>query len=184
MDPSWCAHTTQLVTKRDHSPRRVVQGGAGLSKRDHLQRVVPWLRSTRVTSMTIRDCSQWARSFSQSVGNSVFLCTRMCVIARSFSDVCSLSPENGQKRKNCGGHCVVLSLFFSGIWARRARTPPILLRRLVAVILQEASDHVPHISDQFFSLCILATRTLLSCSTRTPDTMVLAFREDSTSKGT
>ena len=73
-----------------------------------------------------------------------------------------------RKQKIAGGHCVVLSLFFSGIWARRARTPPILLRRLVAVILQEASDHVPHISDQFFSLCILATRTLLSCSTRTP----------------
>ena len=40
-----------------------------------------------------------------------------------------------------------------------------------AVILQEASDHVSHISEQF--LCALATRTLLSCSIKTPLSLTL-----------
>ena len=54
-----------------------------------------------------------------------------------------------------------------------------------AVILQEASDHVPHISDQFIAhtgntdLAILLNKDNFE-----PDPMVLAFREDSTSKGT
>ena len=54
-----------------------------------------------------------------------------------------------------------------------------------AVILQEASDHVPHISDQLIAhtgntdLAIL-----LNKDTSEPDFMVLAFREDSTSKDT
>ena len=57
--------------------------------------------------------------------------------------------------------------------------------RFHAVILQEASDHVPHISDQFIAhtgntdLAIL-----LNKDTFEPDPVVLAFREDSTSKGT
>ena len=63
-----------------------------------------------------------------------------------------------------------VSLFFSGIQARRAGTPPISLRRPVEgsmrLFFKKASDHVPHISYQFIAL--LATRTLLSCSTRTP----------------
>ena len=54
-----------------------------------------------------------------------------------------------------------------------------------AVILEEASDHVPHISDQF----IAHTRNtdlaiLLNKDTFEPDPTVLAFRESSTSKGT
>ena len=53
-----------------------------------------------------------------------------------------------------------------------AGTPP----SFHAVILQEASDHVPHISDQF--------ATLLNKDTFEPDPMVVAFKEDSTSKGT
>ena len=57
--------------------------------------------------------------------------------------------------------------------------------RFHAVILQEASDHVPHISDQFIAhtgntdLAIL-----LNKDTFEPDPTVLAFRESSTSKGT
>ena len=57
--------------------------------------------------------------------------------------------------------------------------------RLHAVILQEASDHVPHISDQFIAhtgntdLAIL-----LNKDTFEPDPKVLAFRESSTSKST
>ena len=57
--------------------------------------------------------------------------------------------------------------------------------RFHAVILQVASDHVPHISDQFIAhtgntdLAIL-----LNKDTFEPDPTVLAFRENSTSKGT
>ena len=57
--------------------------------------------------------------------------------------------------------------------------------RFHAVILQEASDQVPHVSGQFFAhtgntdLAIL-----LNKDTFEPDPTVLAFREDSTSKGT
>ena len=54
-----------------------------------------------------------------------------------------------------------------------------------AVILQEASDHVPYISDQFIA-CIRNTdlAILLNKDTFEPDPMVFAFKEDSTSKGT
>ena len=53
------------------------------------------------------------------------------------------------------------------------------------VVLQEASDHVPHISDQF----IVHTGNtdvaiLLNKDTFELDPTVLAFRESSTSKGT
>ena len=76
--------------------------------------------------------------------------------------------------------CIIntVSLSFSGIQVRRAG-------RFHAVILQEASDHVPHISDQFVAhtgntdLAIL-----LNKETFEPDPTVLAFRESSTSKGT
>ena len=56
--------------------------------------------------------------------------------------------------------------------------------RFHAVILQEASDHVPHIPDQFIAhtgntdLAIL-----LNKDTFEPDPVVVAFKEDSTSKG-
>ena len=57
--------------------------------------------------------------------------------------------------------------------------------RFHAFILQEASDHVPHMSDQFIAhtgntdLAILLNKDTLE-----PDPTVLAFRENSTSKGT
>ena len=69
--------------------------------------------------------------------------------------------------------------------ARRNHTNFIAAGRFHAVILQEASDHVPHTSDQFIAhtgntdLAIL-----LNKDTFEPDTAVLAFRESSTSKGT
>ena len=58
-------------------------------------------------------------------------------------------------------------------------------RRYHAVILQEAGDHVPHISDQFIAhtgntdLAILLNKDTLE-----PDPTVLGFRDSSTSKGT
>ena len=57
--------------------------------------------------------------------------------------------------------------------------------RFHAVVLQEASDHVPHIPDQFIAhtgntdLAILPNK-----DTFEPDPTVIAFRESSTSKGT
>ena len=62
---------------------------------------------------------------------------------------------------------------------------PAACGRFHAAILQEARHHVPHISDQFIAhtgntdLAIL-----LNKDTFEPDPMVLAFRENSTSKGT
>ena len=54
-----------------------------------------------------------------------------------------------------------------------------------AVHLQEASDHVPHISDQFRAYTgNTDLAILLNKDTFEPDPMVLAFKEDSTSKGT
>ena len=54
-----------------------------------------------------------------------------------------------------------------------------------AVILQEASDHVPHISDQFLAYTgNTDLAILLNEDTFEPDRMVLAFKEDSTSKST
>ena len=54
-----------------------------------------------------------------------------------------------------------------------------------AVILQEASDHVPHISDQFMA-CTGNTdlAILLNKDTFEPEPTVLTFKADSTSKGT
>ena len=87
--------------------------------------------------------------------------------------------------------CIIntVSLFFSGIQDRPAGTPPILSRaacgKFHAITLQEASDHVPHISDQFIAntgntdLAIL-----LNKDTFEPDPTVFAFKEDSTSKST
>ena len=54
-----------------------------------------------------------------------------------------------------------------------------------AVILQEASDHVPHISEQFL-VCTSNTdlAILLNKDTFEPDPRVLTYQVDSTSKGT
>ena len=69
------------------------------------------------------------------------------------------------------------------------RNPTIIIAaacgKFHAGILQEASDHVPHISDEFIAhtgntdLAILLNKDTLE-----PDPTVLAFKEDSTSKGT
>ena len=54
-----------------------------------------------------------------------------------------------------------------------------------AVILQEASDHVLHISDQFMAYTgNTDLAILLNKDTFGPAPMVFAFKEDSTSKGT
>ena len=54
-----------------------------------------------------------------------------------------------------------------------------------AVILHEASDHVPHISDQFIAYTGNTDLAIvLNNDTFEPDPMVFAFNEDSTSKGT
>ena len=54
-----------------------------------------------------------------------------------------------------------------------------------AVILQEASDHVPHISDQFRAYTDnMDLAILLNKDTFEPDPIVLTFKADSTSKGT
>ena len=54
-----------------------------------------------------------------------------------------------------------------------------------AVILQEASDHVPHISDQFLvSTGNTDLAILLIKDTFEPDPTVLTYKVDSTSKGT
>ena len=74
--------------------------------------------------------------------------------------------------------CIIntVSLVFSGIQDRPAGTPPISLLRLmegsIRIFFKKASDHVPHISDQFIA------------HTGNTDPVVLAFNEDSTSKGT
>ena len=84
--------------------------------------------------------------------------------------------------------CIIntVSLFFSGIQARRAGNPPILLRRHVEGsmrLLQEGSDHVPHISDQFIAHTGYTDLAILLIKD-TFEPTVPAFREDSTSKGT
>ena len=54
-----------------------------------------------------------------------------------------------------------------------------------AVILQEASDHVPHISDQFMAYTDNADLAiLLNKDTFEPDPIVFTLKADSTSKGT
>ena len=62
---------------------------------------------------------------------------------------------------------------------------PAACGRFHAVILQEARHHVPHISDQFIAYTgNTDLAILLNKDTFEPDPMVLAFRENSTSKGT
>ena len=57
--------------------------------------------------------------------------------------------------------------------------------RLHAVNLQEASDHVPHISYQFIAYTGNTDLViLLNKDTFEPDPMIVAFKEDSTSNGT
>ena len=57
--------------------------------------------------------------------------------------------------------------------------------RFHAVILQESSDRVPHISDQFIAYTgYTDLAILLNKDTFEPDPVVFAFKEDSTSKGT
>ena len=86
--------------------------------------------------------------------------------------------------------CIINFVFpsFNGIQDRRAGTPPILSRRPVESSMRlffkkpVIMSRTPLIS----SLHTMATRTSLSCSTRTPlspTLWVFAFREDSTSKG-
>ena len=54
-----------------------------------------------------------------------------------------------------------------------------------AIILQEASDHVPHISDQFMAYTgNTDLAILLNKDTFEPETFVLTFKADSTSKNT
>ena len=83
----------------------------------------------------------------------------------------------------------IVSLFFSGIQAQRAGTPTNIFAatcgRFHVVILQEASDHVTHISNQFIAYTgNTDLAILLNKDTFEPDRMVLAFKECSTSKGT
>ena len=57
--------------------------------------------------------------------------------------------------------------------------------RFHAVILQEASDHVPHVTDQFIAYTgNTDLAILLNKDTFEPDPMVFALNEDPTSKGT
>ena len=57
--------------------------------------------------------------------------------------------------------------------------------RFHAVLRQEASDHVPHISDQFIAYTgNTDLAILLNKDTFEPDPMLFAFKQDSTSKGT
>ena len=88
--------------------------------------------------------------------------------------------------------CIINFVFpsFNGNQARRAEILPTLFPLLVEssmqlVILQEASDHVPHISEQFI---VYTGNTdlaiLLNKDTFEPDPIVVTFKVDSTSKGT
>ena len=72
-------------------------------------------------------------------------------------------------------HQYRLSLSFSGIQARRAGTPPILLRRPVegSMRLFFKKPVIMFRTSPISSLRILATQTLLSCSTRTPLSLTL-----------
>ena len=87
--------------------------------------------------------------------------------------------------------CIINSAFpfFSGIQARRAGNPANIVSaacgKFHAVILQEASDHVPHISDQFMAYTgNTEIAILLNKDTFEPDPIVNTFKADSTSKGT
>ena len=69
--------------------------------------------------------------------------------------------------------------------ARRNPTNIVSAGKFHAVILQEASDHVPHISEQFFAYTGYADLAiLLNKDTFEPDPIVLTYKVDSTSKGT
>ena len=86
-------------------------------------------------------------------------------------------------------HQYRLSLFFSGTHAQRAGKPTNIIAascgRFHAVILQEASDRVPRISDQFIAYTgNTDLAILLIKDTFEPHPMVFAFKGDSTSKGT
>ena len=82
--------------------------------------------------------------------------------------------------KTCA-HCTQLQVHFfqvarglsSYTWTNPTNFIAAACGKFHAVILQEASDHVPQISDQFIHT--LATRTSLSCSTRTPSSPTLWF---------
>ena len=86
--------------------------------------------------------------------------------------------------------CIIstVSLFFSGIQPARRHTTNIIAAtcgKFHAVILQEFSDHVPHISDQFIAYTgNTDLAILLNKDTFEPDPMVLSAKEDPTSKGT
>ena len=78
---------------------------------------------------------------------------------------------------------------YSGIQARRVEIPPILsllpVGKFHAVILQEASDHVPHVSDYFRAYTDNTDLAiLLNKDTFEPDPVVLTFKADSASKNT
>ena len=82
--------------------------------------------------------------------------------------------------------CIINSVFLSGP-ARRNPTNivPAACGKFHAVILREASDHVPHISDQFMAYTgNTDLAILLNKDTIEPDPTVLTFKVDSTSKGT
>ena len=87
--------------------------------------------------------------------------------------------------------CIINSIFpfFNGTQARRAKILLTLFPQPVgsSMRLFYRKSVIMFRTSPISSLCILATRTLLSCSTQDtfePDPMVLAFKEDSTSKGT
>ena len=73
--------------------------------------------------------------------------------------------------------CIIntVSLSFSGIQARRGGTPPISLRRPVegSMRLFFKKPVITSPTSPISSLRMLATRTLLSCSTRTPSSLTL-----------
>ena len=89
---------------------------------------------------------------------------------------------------SCIINTVSLSLFFSGIQGRPAGTTNIIAAacgKFHAVILQEASEHVPHISDQFIAYTGNTNLAiLLNKDTFEPDPMVFDFKEASTRKVT
>ena len=87
--------------------------------------------------------------------------------------------------------CIINSAFpfYNGTQARRVNILVILSPQPVGssmrLFLQEASDHVPHISDQFMAFTDNTDLAiLLNKDTFEPDPIVNSFKADSTSKGT
>ena len=87
--------------------------------------------------------------------------------------------------------CIINTVcqFFSGTQAQRAGPPPISSQRLVdgfmRLYFKIASDHVPHITDQFIAYTgNTDIAILLNKDSFEPDPAVFAFNEASTSKGT